>query len=142
MQNGDHMKNAKLLSCLHTYCLECIFTMTEGGAIKCPECNRLTPFNGDPETLRGNFGIQEMIAAAIEENTDSTGMIFIQVCVPVCVVLIDNTTELLYRLLLFLVIFLFSFLLLSLTQRRHLMMVMRSCYQLFQREALAFILYP
>ena len=79
-------KNPRSLSCLHTFCTDCLKKVIKGGAILCPTCRKSTTVPGnDINNLVVNFMLQEF-AGHLEELHSSRALIC-QLCLAECAVL-------------------------------------------------------
>ena len=79
-------KNPRSLSCLHTFCTDCLKKVIKGGAILCPTCRKSTTVPGnDIYNLVINFMLQEF-AGHLEELHSSRALIC-QLCLAECAVL-------------------------------------------------------
>ena len=72
-------KNPRSLSCLHTFCTDCLKKVMKGGAILCPTCRKSTPVpDNDINNLVINFTLQEFKAHLDEVH--SSKALFCQLC--------------------------------------------------------------
>ena len=79
-------KNPRLLSCIHTFCTDCLKKVIKDGVISCPTCREKTVVpKEEVSSLKINFMLQEF-SAHLEQLHSSTALMC-QLCLAECAVL-------------------------------------------------------
>ena len=63
-------QDPRVLSCLHSFCLQCIEKMVEADTnVKCPLCEECTPLpEGDPASLHRNIHLNDQFKLIVKKN--------------------------------------------------------------------------